>query len=106
MENVIVTFTPCGDAANPGIGSFGRTDVDGRYSLTVAGTDRKGALVGKHRMTFVFRDDATFEMTEEELAKGLATGRIRDAGLPPKARDGSMEFVVEPGGTDQAGFDF
>ena len=106
VENIIVTFTPRGDAAELGRGSFGRTDADGHYTLTLAGTDEKGAVVGRHAVTFAFRDEASFNMSEDELAQSIAAGDILDAGLPAKARDGSMEFVVKPGGTEAANFDF
>lgn len=106
VEDVIVTFTPCGDSLNLGIGSFGRTDADGRYRLNVAGAGTKGALVGKHRVTLILRDRTASKMTEEELASAVAAGKFRDGGLPSRARDGSIEFVVGPRGTDHANFDF
>jgi hypothetical protein len=51
--NVRVTFQPLGSAENqnPGPGSFGITDTDGRYHLTVIGRKRPGAIVGKHRVS-------------------------------------------------------
>lgn len=102
VENVVVTFTPVGEAADPGPGSFGRTDSDGRYSLNVAGTRRSGAVLGRHRVTLVYRDEAAFETAGDDTAPVAA----RDGGLPPEARDGSIEFIVEPGGTSEADFEF
>lgn len=102
VENVVVTFTPTGGTAEPGPGSFGRTDADGRYRLAVAGTGRSGAMVGRHRVTLVYRDDATFDLPDD----APASAKVPDMGLPPRARDGSIEFVVEPGGTREAHFDF
>lgn len=102
VENVVVTFTPAGEAAEPGPGSFGRTDSDGRYSLNVAGTGRSGAVPGRHRVTLVYRDEAAFETAYDDSVPVAA----HDGGLPPEARDGSIEFVVEPGGTRQADFEF
>src|SRR6516225_8257358 len=51
--NVRVTFQPLGSAENPnpGPGSYAVTNADGHYALTVVGTNRLGAIVGKHRVS-------------------------------------------------------
>ena len=52
LPNASINFQPIGEGKKePGPGSFGRTDADGRYTLYVVGTKRKGAVVGNHRVT-------------------------------------------------------
>jgi hypothetical protein len=59
MANAKVTFQPIGSAENPnpGAGSYGKTDGDGRFSLMVVGKDVRGAVAGKHHVE-VTTDDA------------------------------------------------
>lgn len=47
-----VNFQPMAtkDNINPGRGSHGITDAEGKYVLKYDGTDREGAVVGKHRV--------------------------------------------------------
>ncbi len=51
-----VTFQP--DSAGqlePGPGSYGKTDEEGRYSLRVTGQDHAGAVVGRHKVRISLR---------------------------------------------------
>src|SRR5262249_34965527 len=52
LAGASVNFQPLSDGnnLNPGPGSYGKTDADGRYSLRVVVDDRPGAFVGKHRV--------------------------------------------------------
>src|SRR5262245_32981152 len=51
LANVHVNFQPmAADTNNPGPGSYGKTDADGRYELRVVLTGKKGAVVGKHQV--------------------------------------------------------
>jgi hypothetical protein len=50
LANVAVSFQPAGGEPNPGVGSSGRTDEKGEYTLQVIGGRGKGAVVGKHRV--------------------------------------------------------
>jgi len=81
---------------NPGPGAFAVTDQDGRFTLRTINPVRPGAVVGKHRvwMTTVKEEDATTEL-------GLATAER----VPPRYRNGQLDFEVQPEGTDQANFD-
>jgi hypothetical protein len=45
-----VNFQPTGDVRNTGIGSFGETDANGEYSLTLIDESRAGAIVATHRV--------------------------------------------------------
>src|SRR5262245_63669140 len=63
LANVLVVFEPI-NGNNPGLGSVGRTDADGRFVLRQIQPDRPGALVGQHRVRFrtaprgIAREDA------------------------------------------------
>jgi len=52
VENVEVMFQPVATdkSFNPGPGSYGITDADGRYTLKLIGKETKGAVVGKHKV--------------------------------------------------------
>jgi hypothetical protein len=53
LADAYVSFQPIGDKdhGNPGPGSFGKTDADGRFTLRTVGGQRTGAVIGKHRVT-------------------------------------------------------
>src|SRR5262249_60187316 len=57
LHDAAITFQPVRSEGkgNPGPGSGGFTDADGRYTLKVVGTETRGAVVGKHmvRITLV-----------------------------------------------------
>jgi hypothetical protein len=61
LAGAAVMFQPVAKGNhNPGPGSTGLTDEDGRYTLTVVGTGSKGAVVGMHkvRITMFQKDDS------------------------------------------------
>ena len=53
LSDAYVTFQPIGDKdhVNPGPGSFGKTDAEGRYTLRTAGNQGRGAVKGRHKVT-------------------------------------------------------
>jgi hypothetical protein len=51
LKNGRVNFQPTGDTVNTGVGSFGRTDANGVYTLTLIDESTAGAIIGKHRVT-------------------------------------------------------
>jgi hypothetical protein len=51
LANAVVLFEPNDDRHNPGMGSTGETDADGRYELRQIQPDRAGAVVGRHRVS-------------------------------------------------------
>lgn len=96
---VHVSFQPVAadkSAANPGPGSFGVTDKQGRFRLRLVETDQPGAVVGRHRVRLSMK-------TATRVAQSDAGGPVQSP-LPPSARDGSLEFVVPEGGTKEANF--
>jgi hypothetical protein len=101
-----VSFQPIGtpENPNPGRGSSAYTDENGRFILTSDNT-KDGAVVGKHLVRITTR--------ARELAGEPGIGSP-DGGpvlkpvepIPPEWHSESQkEFVVPPGGTDQANFD-
>ena len=98
MENVVVTFQPMAVKAanpNPGPGSNGLTDIDGRYSLKTV-EPAEGAVVAKHCVYLSIRYE------DEDPEGDLLIPR--EVVLPRCCRDGSLEYEVSPGGTDLADF--
>jgi hypothetical protein len=97
--HVRVTFQPLGSAENPnpGPGSYAVTDADGHYALTVIGTNRRGAIVGKHRVSIQSSHgpSAEFPDAPPKPAKPI-----------PKQynKESTLQFDVPRGGTTTADF--
>jgi hypothetical protein len=111
-KGAVVNFQPSAtpDNPNPGRGSYGHTDENGRFTLVV--DDKvKGAVVGKHRVRIASLLDAA--PPEVDPALGTPDGGDRKGRpkrpvdpIPPEWNESSTkEFDVPPGGTDQANFD-
>jgi hypothetical protein len=101
IAGIAVTFEPVPGGTPV---STGVTDASGRYSLRTVGDPRQdGALVGSHRIRFLFSDPSiTADMSYEQAnAVMLKNGTL----LPPPARDGSMTFDVLSSGTSTANFE-
>jgi hypothetical protein len=91
-----VTFQPIGDWQNPypGPASYGVTDSNGYFTLTLMDSGQSGAMVGKHRVT----------ITPKESAVTSSDAGYYNA-LPPAQQPQTVEFEVPPGGTQSANFD-
>jgi hypothetical protein len=97
LVNAAVVFQPIATEGNldPGAGSGGRTDSDGRYTLTLAGKTRNGATVGKHKVRITL-------ITETDSADDRPT-RVKQ--LPAQFnRATKLEYEVPAGGTSTADF--
>jgi hypothetical protein len=97
LANVRVGFQPASGKADPGPGSAGVTEADGRYTLrVVSASNKKGAVPGKHivRMSVV---------SEQDSADDADTSM--SSSLPPGAGNGSLSFEVPVDGTDGADFE-
>jgi hypothetical protein len=109
-KNAIVTFQPLGSVENPnpGRGSTGTTDENGRFTLVV--DDRiNGAVVGKHLVRI---------FTKWNNSSGGFDPALGTPDGDPKAKEkveidpipvgwnaeSKIEFEVVAGGTDQAHF--
>jgi hypothetical protein len=96
-----VVFQPIAAAKdmNPGSGSYGITDADGRYTLTVVDTGQSGAFIGKHRVEITIRsdeDDDTDRRGRRPAAKVVL--------LPRYNRNSQLSFEVPAKGTKEADF--
>lgn len=107
LANVRVTFQPMGE--NPGPGSAGTTDADGRYKLVVSSQQYsgEGAVVGKHRVRIgtVLPGEGTVP-TDPSIGTPDGEPLAGKELIPPKYnQDSELTFDVPPGGTDKADFD-
>lgn len=51
LANARITTQPIAtDSPNPGPGSFGRTDAEGRFELELVNPPMRGAIIGEHRV--------------------------------------------------------
>jgi hypothetical protein len=91
-----VTFQPLGSGSeDPGPGSSGITDDQGRYTLKLLTSNKPGAVVGKHRvMIFTYRP-----------SQSKAEGAVEPETIPPRFNlDSKVFFTVPPEGTQTADF--
>jgi hypothetical protein len=110
-----VLFQPIGtrEHPNPGPGSYGATDANGRFTLSAHTVDKPGAVVGKHRVAI---STIKNKRGENNLPEGFnpETG-TPDQKVRPKAREReqipdryndktTLVFEVPPEGTDKAEF--
>jgi hypothetical protein len=97
LANAAVMFQPIGsdNNTNPGPGSAGTTDADGRYTLHMVGKNTRGAVVDKHQVRIAM------------MEKGDSSD---DSPKPPNPlqarfyRNSPLECDVPEGGTDTADF--
>jgi hypothetical protein len=108
LANVRVVFQPIG-SENPGPGSAGTTDADGRYTLVVSSQQfsGKGAVVGRHRVTIgsILPGEGD-KPTDPEVGSPDGAPLAGKELIPPQYnQDSTLTFDVPPGGTDKADFD-
>jgi hypothetical protein len=65
-----VNFQPDAAVRNTGIGSFGKTDANGEYSLTLIDESAKGAVVGKHRVMIKAISDNAADRVDDKAPAG------------------------------------
>ncbi len=99
LANAAVLFQPVATEGNnePGPGSSGVTDADGRYSLTLIGNRGKGAVIGKHKVRIT-------KMGQESDPSDDRPQPFKQP-LSRRNRGKQLEIEVPPGGTDSANFD-
>lgn len=102
-----VVFQPIGSQANPnpGRGSHGITDGNGKYTLTYDGT-APGAVVAKHKVAIatVLAGEGKNVDPETGSADGVPVKGGREI-IPSKYNDQTiLTFDVPAGGTDKADF--
>jgi hypothetical protein len=97
LAGATINFQPITDkttAAQAGVGSFGKTDEQGRYTLQLIDPDEPGALVGRHTVTITTAVAANPASDEIKLKQPER--------ISPRSR--TQEFTVPEKGTDQADF--
>jgi hypothetical protein len=100
LANAAVLFQPVATAGNnePGPGSAGTTDADGRYTLSLVGKGSKGAVVGKHKVQITM-------MAQETDPSDDRPQRVKRLPAGYSGRNTKLEYDVPAGGTDAANFD-
>ncbi|NOY43613.1 MAG: DUF4198 domain-containing protein [Planctomycetes bacterium] len=83
---------------NPGSGSFGKTDNEGRYTLELVDPSMQGAWVGEHRVTITQASEVGYKSSDEMT---ISDGPP----WPTRYGDGSLRLTVPPEGMDSANFD-
>jgi hypothetical protein len=96
LADALVSFQPIGatTSSEPGPGSFGRTDEEGRYTLQIVEPDQPGAVVGPHRV-----------LISTATSGGGDGDRTVGERVPRRYRDGKLQFTVPDGGTSEADFE-
>jgi hypothetical protein len=88
---------------NPGPGSFGITDSEGRYTLELVGKKTRGVVVGKHKVrieNYNEPGDPTDDRPRPRVKAAIPIPPKYNV-LDPKLQ---IEFEVPSGGTDKADF--
>jgi hypothetical protein len=100
LVNAKVVFQPVAEEKNPGPGSQGTTDKDGRFTLASMTGEHQGALVGKHKVSIVaYEGDDTTPSSGSDMA-------FRKRIVPDEFNVNSkLTFDVPAGGTSEANFD-
>jgi hypothetical protein len=105
LPNAEVMFQPePGEGSiNPGPGSAGTTNSEGRYTLKVIGKDTNGAVVGKHKVRITMAGPSTTTDSSDDRPK-----RTKPAVKIParyNGKDTVLKWEVSRGGTDSANFE-
>ena len=95
-----------GGSAESGVGSFGKTDAQGRYTLQLVDPPMAGAIIGEHRVTITpdfYSQNAgrDYDVDDEDVPVGQTP---RPPPWPTKYVDGSLQLTVPAAGTDKADF--
>jgi hypothetical protein len=104
VEKAAVMFQPVAPEGNynPGPGSYGITDAEGRYTLKLIGKETPGAVVGKHKVrieNYTEPDDSADDRPRKRPKPAVP--------IPAKYNqiEAKLEFDVPPKGSDSANFD-
>jgi hypothetical protein len=106
-KDAVVSFQPMGskDNLNPGRGSSGVTDANGKYTLSYDGK-QSGAAVGRHRVRIFTKYGAEPPPEGEGEESKTTKGKRFQEPIPAEWHENSeKEFEVPRNGTDQANFD-
>jgi hypothetical protein len=103
----ITTQPVASDSPNPGPGSFGRTDSEGRFELELVKPAVPGAIIGDHRIMIRPANAVPAISAPVQTENGIMV--FSDAPLPSPAAqkwpasftDGSLRIQVPSEGTDE-----
>ena len=91
LADARINFQPSGDTRNPGIGSFGRTNAKGEYSLTLIDEKGEGAIVGRHRVMIKAVRAGNADPADDKQRAGADR-------VPPEYNiNSTLTFEVKPG---------
>ncbi len=98
------------EGRNPGPGSFGETDAEGRYQLELVKPAKPGAMVGEHRVLITPLADAPDNdgySAAEDAWSDDPRGNVRpqQRRWPKSFQDGSLRLTVPAKGRTDADFD-
>jgi hypothetical protein len=115
LVGATITTQPIGaNSENPGSGSFGRTDDQGRFELELVTPAMKGAIIGEHRVLISPASSPKAESQSNGSAaveaakwKDDPNGNRLAAGnsWPAQFGDGSLRLQVPPEGAADVRFD-
>ena len=102
LAHATVVFEPDSDAKEPGPGSTGVTDENGKYTLQIMTTNASGARVGKHKVKITaYEGDGEAPSSDPNQAKNV----FRKPRLPPEYNSQStLTFEVPAKGSTTADF--
>jgi hypothetical protein len=101
VPNATVIFQPLSDELNPGPGSQGKTDREGRFTLRLMTGERKGALVGPHKVSIT-----AYEGGDDAAPSSGPDMVFRKPLIPAEYNTNTkLTFTVPAGGTAEAHFD-
>src|SRR5712692_11334611 len=97
-RKAVVSFQPIGskDNPNPGRGSAGVTDEQGRYTLTYDGT-APGALIGKHRVR-IFTEFGAMPPPDDKSESAPGEKKSFREPIPPEWNELSQKEFEGPSG--------
>jgi hypothetical protein len=107
LADATVSFQPIAPAGKmiAGPGSTGKTDADGRYTLTLM-SGQSGAVVGQHQVTITALNPKIGDADERETGPRRGGPELADK-VPARYGPGEkneLKFDVPPGGTNKADF--
>jgi len=107
LAGAAINTQPFGGANDKsGVGSFGKTNSEGRYTLELVDPPMAGAIVGEHRVTITpefYSQNAgrDYDVDDEDVPVGETP---RAPPWPIQYVDGSLKLTVPPNGTEEADF--
>lgn len=91
LRGARVSFQPVGNVKNSGVGSFGKTNDNGEYSLTLIDESAPGAIVGSHEVRIVDQKNTGADPTDD---RQRTRGDLVPAEYNTKT---TLHFEVKPG---------